>query len=288
MLLRHPALRLLQSTPRLKEYFFRPALSPLCPLAEDGSDLTNGVPSSWREALEQHNRIIDLGAIVHQHPFSYLIAHNTIRPQWEDKLISSFLRLESGGSFPLSSVKAGIDFRSLIEEMRSPQFRQVVEKKFSLNLRDRPTMFTVRGQCRLGDGKIHTDTESKIVTVLLYLNPQWAKGGGRLRILNSGTDINDFAAEVEPTFGTMLIFKRCDHSFHGHLPFEGERKVLQMNWVTEQRFVDRESTRHKWSALIKRFLPRGHLLKFISDPQRMQESPKVPRLSVSVLSLTSF
>ena len=282
MLLRHPALP-----------FLAPCIEcPLCPLAEDGSDLTNGVPSSWREALEQHNRIIDLGslraAIVHQHPFSYLIAHNTIRPQWEDKLISSFPRLERGGSFPLSSVKGGIDFRSLIEEMRSPQFRQVVEKKFSLNLRDRPTMFTVRGQCRLGDGKIHTDTESKIVTVLLYLNPQWAKGGGRLRILNSGTDINDFAAEVEPTFGTMLIFKRCDHSFHGHLPFEGERKVLQMNWVTEQRFVDRESTRHKWSALIKRFLPRGHLLKFISDPQRMQESPKVPRLSVSVLSLTSF
>jgi SM-20-related protein len=48
-----------------------------------------------------------------------------------------------------------------------------------------------------------------------------------------------------------LIFRRCDHSFHGHLPFEGERKVIQMNWVTEQRFVDREAKRHRWSALMK-------------------------------------
>ena len=32
---------------------------------------------------------------------------------------------------------------------------------------------------------------------------------------------------------------------------EGERKVIQMNWVTEQRFVDREAKRHRWSALMK-------------------------------------
>jgi SM-20-related protein len=211
------------------------------------------------EARGLHNPIMDFGnlraATPHQHPFSYLIAQNTIRPQWEDRLISDFPCLKKGGSFPLSTVKVGNDFQNLIEEMRGPEFRQVVEEKFSLSLSDRPTMFTVRGHCRLGDGNIHTDTESKIITVLLYMNPRWADKGGRLRILNSRSDINDFAVEIEPTIGTMLIFKRCDHSFHGHLPFEGERRVIQMNWVTEQRFVDRESTRHKWSALIKRFLP---------------------------------
>ena len=113
-------------------------------------------------------------------------------------------------------------------------------------------MFTVRGYCRQKDGKIHTDTESKIITVLLYMNPAWAPAGGRLRLLNGGTNIDDVAAEIPPIIGTMLIFRRCDHSFHGHLPFEGERKVIQMNWVTEQKFVDRESKRHRWSALIKK------------------------------------
>jgi SM-20-related protein len=113
-------------------------------------------------------------------------------------------------------------------------------------------MFTVRGRCRATDGKIHTDTESKIITVLLYMNPEWADQGGRLRLLNSATDIDDVAAEVPPAFGTLLIFKRCDYSYHGHLPFEGDRKVIQMNWVTHQRFVERESKRHRWSAFLKK------------------------------------
>jgi hypothetical protein len=146
----------------------------------------------------------------------------------------------------------GADFSQLIDEMNGSGFRRAVEEKFSLNLDGRPTMFTVRGHCRSADGKIHTDTESKIITVLLYMNPRWANQGGRLRLLNSGTNIDDVAAEVPPTIGTLLVFRRSDRSFHGHNPFQGERKVIQMNWVTEQKFVDREAKRHRLSALIKR------------------------------------
>lgn len=211
-------------------------------------------------STEVHNSIMDFGkvriATLNERPFEYLIAYNAIKPQWEDRLISDFPHLKKGGSFPLSTVKMGGDFRRLIEELDSEEFRQLVEEKFSLSLRDRPTMFTVRGHCRRTDGKIHTDTESKIITVLLYMNPRSADKVGRLRILNSATDINDVAAEIPPTVGTILIFRRCDYSFHGHLPFEGERKVIQMNWVTEQRFVNREAKRHRWSALMKRLPSR--------------------------------
>lgn len=184
-------------------------------------------------------------------PFDYLIAANFIRREWQDRLIADYPEVKRGGSFPLSTVKVGADFARLIAEMDGAAFRQIVEEKFSLKLDDRPTMFTVRGHCRRKDGKIHTDAESKIITVLLYMNPAWANPGGRLRILNSGTEIDDVAAELSPTFGTLLVFRRCDHSFHGHLPFEGERRVIQMNWVTEQKYVDREAKRHRWSALIK-------------------------------------
>jgi SM-20-related protein len=185
------------------------------------------------------------------HPFDYVVVSNFIRPEWEDRLLAAFPNIKRGGSFPLSTVKFGKDFATLLDEMNGTGFRGAVEEKFSLNLSRRPTMFTVRGCCRRADGKIHTDTESKILTVLLYMNPRWADQGGRLRLLNSGTNINDVAAEIAPDFGTLLIFRRCDHSFHGHLPFEGERRVIQMNWVTEQRFVDREAKRHRWSALVK-------------------------------------
>jgi hypothetical protein len=185
------------------------------------------------------------------HPFEYVLVSNFIRPEWEDRLIAAFPDIEKGGSFLLPTVKFGADFSRLIDAMNGPAFRRAVEEKFSLSLDGRPTMFTVRGRCRRADGKIHTDTESKIITVLLYMNPRWTDQGGRLRLLNSAT-IDDVAAEIPPAVGTLLIFRRSDHSFHGHLPFEGERKVIQMNWITEQRFVDREAKRHRWSALIKR------------------------------------
>jgi SM-20-related protein len=185
-------------------------------------------------------------------PFDYVVVSNFIQPEWEDRLIAAYPTIETGGSFPLSTVKFAPDFSRLIDAMNGPEFRRAVEEKFSLSLDGRPTMFTVRGRCRRADGKIHTDTESKIITVLLYMNPRWTNQGGQLRLLNSATNIDDVAAEIPPAVGTLLIFKRSDHSFHGHLPFEGERKVIQMNWVTEQRLVDREARRHKWSALMKR------------------------------------
>ena len=186
------------------------------------------------------------------HPFDYLIVSDFIRPAWQDRLIADFPSLTKSGSFPLSTVSMGADFSQLIDEMNGAGFRRAVEEKFSLGLDGRPTMFTVRGHCRSADGKIHTDTESKIITVLLYMNPRWANQGGRLRLLNNGTNIDDVAAEVPPTIGTLLVFRRSDRSFHGHNPYKGERKVIQMNWVTEQKFVDREAKRHRLSALIKR------------------------------------
>jgi SM-20-related protein len=185
-------------------------------------------------------------------PFEYLILRDFIRPEWKKRLADAYPHIRRGGSFPLSTTNFGDDFAQLISALDGPGFRQAVEHKFSIDLEGRPTMFTVRGRCRATDGKIHTDTESKIITVLLYMNPEWADQGGRLRLLNSATDIDDVAAEVPPAFGTLLIFKRCDYSYHGHLPFEGDRKVIQMNWVTHQRFVERESKRHRWSAFLKK------------------------------------
>jgi hypothetical protein len=170
-------------------------------------------------------------------------------------MLDAYPEVGKAGSFPLWAVNYGDDFAALIDALNGDEFRQIVEEKFSVDLKDRPTMFTVRGKCRSKDGKIHTDTASKIITVLLYMNRDWPHPGGRLRILRSGNDINDEAAEVAPLAGTMVIFKRSDHSFHAHLPYDGDRKVIQMNWVTHQDFVDREAKRHGWSAFLKRLRP---------------------------------
>ena len=68
------------------------------------------------------------------------------------------------------------------------------------------------------DGSIHTDSKTKIITVLLYLNEAWDAAGGRLRLLRSGTDLENYVAELPPSNGTLLIFRRSDNSWHGHKP----------------------------------------------------------------------
>ena len=127
-----------------------------------------------------------------------------------------------------------------------------MEEKFGLDLEGKATMFTARGRCRAEDGKIHTDSKSKIITVLLYMNEDWAPQGGRLRLLRDGENLENWAREVPPGFGTLLLFKRSERSWHGHLPFEGPRRVIQMNWVTSSRVAAWEQFRHKVSAATKR------------------------------------
>jgi len=140
-----------------------------------------------------------------------------------------------------------------VAELQGPAFQEAVEKKFDIDLTDCPTMYTVRGFCRSRDGKIHTDSKTKIITVLLYMNEaDWPSEGGKLRVLNNGTDLEDYAAEIEPKGGTLLVFKRSDNSWHGHHSFEGKRRAIQLNWVTEASVVKREQSRHGFSSKIKK------------------------------------
>jgi hypothetical protein len=183
-------------------------------------------------------------------PYEHVIVSDFISRDWTDGIMQDYPKIQKGGSFPLSIIKYGANFEALIAALDSPEFRAAVEKKFSVDLEGKPSMFTVRGKARAKDGKIHTDTESKIISLLLYMNHEWENQGGKLRLLRSN-DINDVATEVSPTIGTLLVFKRSNNSWHGHLPFVGDRKVIQMNWVTHQKFIDREKKRHKWSSVMK-------------------------------------
>jgi SM-20-related protein len=66
--------------------------------------------------------------------------------------------------------------------------------------------------------------------------------------------VNQTAVEIVPKWGTLLAFRRSDRSWHGHLPAEGERRVVQVNWVTSQQMADKELRRHRRSAWLKRLL----------------------------------
>jgi hypothetical protein len=188
-------------------------------------------------------------------PYDYLVVPDFVRVDQFRSVVADYPGVPGPGSHPLSELTIKGHFKGLLDELNGPEFRHAVEDKFGIDLLSRPTMFTVRGECRANDGKIHTDSVTKLITVLLYMNEKWDKDGGRLRILRNGTDLDDYAEEVPPHGGTLLVFRRCDHSWHGHQPFDGPRRAIQMNWVTDRSVVAREQSRHAISSTIKKLNP---------------------------------
>jgi hypothetical protein len=184
-------------------------------------------------------------------PYEFLIVPAFIKPEAIPEIDQAYPRIAKAGSFPLEELEFGEAFAAFLSELEGPEMRRAFEKKFGMNLEGRPTMITARGHCQAKDGKIHNDSETKLITVLIYMNTEWAQDGGRLRVLRSSKSLDDYAAEVPPEAGTLLAFKRDDRSFHGHETCVGERRVIQLNWVTDEAVVRREKRRHRFSARVK-------------------------------------
>src|SRR6266849_2241933 len=167
-------------------------------------------------------------------PFDFVIVDNFVRPEHLPALIADFPVARQHGSFPLGALSVGAAFGRFAAELADEDLRQAIEEKFAIDLAGRPTMITVRGRSDGKDGSIHTDSATKLITLLLYMNPVWQVEAGRLRLLRGADDLDDCVAEIPPLAGTMVAFRRGDNSFHGHHPHVGERRSIQLNWVTDQ------------------------------------------------------
>jgi SM-20-related protein len=187
-------------------------------------------------------------------PFPYLIVPRFIKPAALTAINADYPTIDCPGSFPVSGLTFGPGFQYLLDDLRGPAFRSACEEKFGIDLSGRASMITARGRCGTRDGNIHTDAASKILTVLIYMNPTWEQSGGCLRLLRSGHDLDDVLVEIPPIEGTLLVFRRTDNSWHGHKPFLGPRRVIQFNWVTTHGVERREVLRHRVSAWMKKTL----------------------------------
>jgi hypothetical protein len=190
-------------------------------------------------------------------PFDFVVVENFLAADHVAALIDAFPAISGHGSYPLATVACPPLFSRLAVELEGDEMRSAIEAKFAIDLRQRPTMITLRGHSDGKDGGIHTDSASKLITVLLYMNREWSDPAGRLRILRGPNDLDDYAAEVPPLPGMMVAFRRSDASFHGHYPHVGRRRSIQLNWVTDDSIVRREIGRHVWSARFKALNPFG-------------------------------
>ena len=185
-------------------------------------------------------------------PYEFVVVPGFLSADTVHRVNETYPPISQGGSFPIESLNTDMVIKEVIDELDGPEFEALIEEKFDVNLSGRPKMYSLRGYTRAKDGQIHTDSKDKIITVLLYLNESWQQSGGRLRILRDGKNVDNFAAEVAPDNGTLLIFKRSDRSWHGHHPFEGKRRSLQMNWMTNEGSKGFHAFRHKISAAVKK------------------------------------
>ncbi len=170
-------------------------------------------------------------------PYDHLVVEGAIDPATMEELIRDYPKIDKPANYPPEELEYGPRFAELLKELDSDEFQAHVARKFGVDLDGAIKTITVRSLSEPSDGNIHTDHWSKIITLLVYFNPEWTQEGGRFRVLRSPDDIEDYAAEVPPLAGTILAFHRNDHSYHGYKSFQGERRMVQMSWVKPSRFA---------------------------------------------------
>ncbi len=188
-------------------------------------------------------------------PFDFVVVENFLAGDALPGLVDAFPSVPGHGSYPLSTLTCGPLFERFAAELEGEAMRAAIEEKFNIDLATRPTMITLRGYSDGKDGGIHTNSTTKLITVLIYMNREWTEAAGRFRILRGPRDLDDYAAEVPPVAGTMIAFRRSEASFHGHHAHVGKRQSVQLNWVTDAATVRREINRHVWSARLKALNP---------------------------------
>lgn len=185
-------------------------------------------------------------------PYDFASVKHAIGSRFKEEVLADAPRIPDRGSYGLPSLHYGPRFGAVVEDLLSPRFRRLVEEKFGMDLSPYPPCIVMMGNTtgHYNEGYAHPDSKHKIVTVLLGFSGEWPYERGRLRVLRS-SDREDYAFEFPPEFGRMLMFRVCDHSWHGFLPQKGQRMSLQLCFVDSEWYVRREYWRHSVSAFAK-------------------------------------
>lgn len=203
--------------------------------------------------------VIDIDAVrtaeLLREPYVCFCGSNFLQQDTIADLRNDFPRITKPGYLTVDEILLKGRFKALIEELEGPELTEALSQKFGKNLRPYPRLTTVMRHSHAKYGAIHTDGASKIMTLLVYMNDAWeADQSGRLRVLYDDKNYESYALEVPPTMGHVFAFLRSDKSWHGHKPFTGERKVVQVAWLRDQAELNRKKKRNAVSQVFKSFL----------------------------------
>ena len=185
-------------------------------------------------------------------PYEWFLGSGILKQEAIDEIKRDFPDITKPGYLTVDEVQLTGRFKTLIDELESDEFSEELSKKFGIDLTQYPRLTTIMKRSQPKYGAIHTDGPSKVMTLLVYMNDEWqADASGRLRVLYNEKDFEPYAAEVPPTMGTVFAFLRADNSWHGHQPFVGERKVVQVAWVKDADELARKKKRNKAAQFLK-------------------------------------
>tara|TARA_B100001013_G_scaffold341460_1_gene265993 strand:+ start:348 stop:956 length:609 start_codon:yes stop_codon:yes gene_type:complete len=184
-------------------------------------------------------------------PF-FTVKDALLSKEFHPSLVSDFPNISKGGSFPLEAISPGKSIQMLVKELQGSRMRKILEQKFQVNLKDKPVVTTFRGYSRIKDGKIHSDSKTKIITVLIYLNDQWNHKKGLLRLLKDNNNLKNYIEEIPATMGSLVAFKVTENCWHGFQPYEGKRCSIQLNYLHESA-LSQHNFRHKLSSFFKKY-----------------------------------
>lgn len=201
------------------------------------------------------SEIINVGVIrqaaLKTDPYPYFTASDFIDPGAVPALRASFPDIKKTGFHPASDMTFSGAFAKLMQELESDELIDALSQTLGIPLQDTARFITIRKVSAAHEGRIHCDGEAKIGNFLVYLNDEWSGHDGCLRVLRSKDSFDDYVAEIDPTTGSVFGFLRRDNSWHGHTPFVGERRVIQVAWLRSQEDLDRKTSRHRLSNVLK-------------------------------------
>ena len=191
-------------------------------------------------------------AELHRDPFDYCYTDQAFSQSLKKDVLADAPVIPYRGSYALSSLRYGPKFGACIQDLLSVRFRKLVERKFDIDLSNYPPCIVMMGNTsgHYNEGYAHPDSKHKIITVLVGFTDEFPYERGKLRLLRSNNR-EDYAFEYAPEFGKMLMFRVCDHSWHGFLPQKAKRMSVQLCYVDSEWYKFKEEVRHRVSAAAK-------------------------------------
>lgn len=190
-------------------------------------------------------------------PCDFVIVPRFVHPEALAAINRDFPAIEAPGNFDPEGLSYGPACELLIKELHAPELRARVAAKFGIDLEPLRLEMTFRRFSEASDGNVHNDSRVKVVTALIYFNETWPHATGRLRLLRGKSDVRDYAAEIEPAAGNLIVFRRSENSYHGFEPFVGERRSLQMYWVRPKPQKRGDKQTREWWRRVKRLFKSG-------------------------------